>query len=700
MARNRAKGRKGSTNQKKLSANSGGDVGGDGGGTAMTTIAVTDGLLSPELMAELGGDSAGGAMAVAAKPNKGKKRGRGGPGGAKVSNEARELAATISKSKAKKLRQLEDKRVKDGKRAALYRKLEENRLSQEQLSLLQSSKTISQNQATLRSRVKQAVQRVVAGIAVDDAAIAELESHPAVVADIEEALSLPVGSALAAMRKSTTTAGRGGTALQAGKGDKAVGAREDGAQPTGGGNGRKAALRTGAAVGSMKTAMRVNAVVSAKKRSRSSAPAAPKPVQVVTARGASSSSSSIDSGSDSVSSESEEERTADSSRGATANALSPESHVSAETTRHTTVVEESDDTSCGKSKADVQSNAAVKGVVAASPLVSKEQLLMAGADDKRPYDKTTAGRASTATGIDSVAETSGGSWAAKIMSSLARVPTSKRTVRTGCKSDLLVTENGSCAVMDADGDDSDTNTTVGEATGDGAAEGDAVGGSAAAVAAAAVASYPPPPSWLDEKAPAYHAVETPLPSVSGDVTATGSGDGRAASLRLPRPKRWVPIERPVDIEAARMQLPVCGMEQEIMEAIHDHDAVILCGETGSGKSTQVPQFLYEAGYAAHGLIGVTQPRRVAAVGTAERVAVELGTKCGRGGAVAYQIRYDASGIGVKTRVKFMTDGVLLQEIASDLLLRKYSVILLDEAHERNLNTDVLLGMLSRSIPLR
>lgn len=101
-----------------------------------------------------------------------------------------------------------------------------------------------------------------------------------------------------------------------------------------------------------------------------------------------------------------------------------------------------------------------------------------------------------------------------------------------------------------------------------------------------------------------------------------------------------------------------------------------------------------------GMIGVTQPRRVAAVSTAMRVADEMNTKCGKGGSVAYQIRYDSRGVTDETRIKFMTDGILLQEVGLDLLLRQYSVVLLDEAHERNLNTDVLLGLLSRSIPLR
>lgn len=142
-------------------------------------------------------------------------------------------------------------------------------------------------------------------------------------------------------------------------------------------------------------------------------------------------------------------------------------------------------------------------------------------------------------------------------------------------------------------------------------------------------------------------------------------------------------------------------------------------ETGSGKSTQVPQFLYEAGFSAqakqdkdnHLLIGITQPRRVAAVSTAKRVCYEMGHGDGQtirssrkdgtnGNLVAYQTRYETAGLGGATHIKFMTDGILLQEIQSDLLLRKYGAIVIDEAHERNLNTDVLLGLLSVALPLR
>jgi len=173
------------------------------------------------------------------------------------------------------------------------------------------------------------------------------------------------------------------------------------------------------------------------------------------------------------------------------------------------------------------------------------------------------------------------------------------------------------------------------------------------------------------------------------------------------------IQRPKEVEDTRFDLPVSAMEFEIMDAVRSNDCTILCGETGSGKSTQVPQFLYEAGLSSAGsgaeqkerlLIGITQPRRVAAVSTAKRVCYEMGQGNGQvikhNNLVAYQTRYETAGLGSNTHIKFMTDGILLQEIQSDLLLRKYGSIVIDEAHERNLNTDVLLGLLSVALPLR
>ncbi|KAK4263874.1 hypothetical protein QN277_029231 [Acacia crassicarpa] len=165
----------------------------------------------------------------------------------------------------------------------------------------------------------------------------------------------------------------------------------------------------------------------------------------------------------------------------------------------------------------------------------------------------------------------------------------------------------------------------------------------------------------------------------------------------------VHVYRPAEVQDKRKDLPIVMMEQEIMEAIRYHSSVIICGETGCGKTTQVPQFLYEAGYGSsnsrvhNGIIGVTQPRRVAVLATSKRVAYELGLQLGK--EVGFQVRYDKK-IGDNCSIKFMTDGILLREVQNDILLRRYSVIVLDEAHERSLNTDILIGMLSGVIRSR
>ncbi|KAK2852126.1 hypothetical protein FQN49_005343 [Arthroderma sp. PD_2] len=161
------------------------------------------------------------------------------------------------------------------------------------------------------------------------------------------------------------------------------------------------------------------------------------------------------------------------------------------------------------------------------------------------------------------------------------------------------------------------------------------------------------------------------------------------------------IDRPEHIQASRINLPVVGEEQKIMEAIHNNPCVVIWGATGSGKTTQLPQFLFEAGYGSPdspnpGMIGITQPRRVAAVSMAKRVSDELAQHSDR---VSYQIRFDSS-VTSKTAIKFMTDGVLIREVAQDFSLSKYSTIIIDEAHERSVNTDLLIGMVSRIVDLR
>ncbi|KAK5137082.1 hypothetical protein LTR08_001091 [Meristemomyces frigidus] len=182
--------------------------------------------------------------------------------------------------------------------------------------------------------------------------------------------------------------------------------------------------------------------------------------------------------------------------------------------------------------------------------------------------------------------------------------------------------------------------------------------------------------------------------------------------RTSRPAAAISIPRSDEIQAARLELPVVQEEQKIMEAIHSNPIVIVCGATGSGKTTQVPQMMFESGYGSHtgnkdapvgggaqskGMIGVTQPRRVAALSVAERVATEVGSTYRK--RIAHQVRYDTN-VGKDTAIKFMTDGILLREISQDFVLSKYSAIIIDEAHERSVNTDILIGMLSRIVSLR
>ena len=148
-------------------------------------------------------------------------------------------------------------------------------------------------------------------------------------------------------------------------------------------------------------------------------------------------------------------------------------------------------------------------------------------------------------------------------------------------------------------------------------------------------------------------------------------------------------------------LPVSARRDEIASAIRDHQVVIVSGETGSGKTTQLPKICMQLGRGVAGMIGHTQPRRLAARSVADRIADELGQTVGRerGQVVGYQVRFTDE-VGPTTLVKLMTDGILLAEIQSDPMLRRYDTLIIDEAHERSLNIDFILGYLARLLPAR
>jgi HrpA-like RNA helicase len=146
-----------------------------------------------------------------------------------------------------------------------------------------------------------------------------------------------------------------------------------------------------------------------------------------------------------------------------------------------------------------------------------------------------------------------------------------------------------------------------------------------------------------------------------------------------------------------LELPVYKNHKKILSALKDNQAVVVESPTGSGKTTQLPVILYEAGYSQKGIIGVTQPRRIAAVSVSEFIARQMETPLG--GLVGYKMRFEDH-TGPQTKIKIMTDGMLLQEMKLDPWLSKYSVIVVDEAHERSLNIDFTLGLLKRVLESR
>src|SRR5690625_5240429 len=157
--------------------------------------------------------------------------------------------------------------------------------------------------------------------------------------------------------------------------------------------------------------------------------------------------------------------------------------------------------------------------------------------------------------------------------------------------------------------------------------------------------------------------------------------------------------RPMPAEALNYpeELPVTAERDTIIGTQRENQVLIVAGETGSGSTTQLPKMLLELGTHGHGTIGHTQPRRIAARSVAERLAEEVDSQIG--GTIGYQVRVTAE-VGEDTSMKLMTDGILLAELQRDPDLRKYSAIIIDEAHERSLNIDVILGYLKNLLPKR
>ncbi|MFI9554494.1 ATP-dependent RNA helicase HrpA [Nonomuraea endophytica] len=181
------------------------------------------------------------------------------------------------------------------------------------------------------------------------------------------------------------------------------------------------------------------------------------------------------------------------------------------------------------------------------------------------------------------------------------------------------------------------------------------------------------------------------PEARDKITAEILADVERAEQRLARRREAVPVV------SYPQELPVSQRKDDILAAIRDNQVVIIAGETGSGKTTQIPKICLELGRGVRGLIGHTQPRRIAARTVAERIAEELGTELGQ--AVGYKVRFTDQG-GDRTLVKLMTDGILLAELQNDRLLEQYDTLIIDEAHERSLNIDFILGYLKQLLPQR
>ncbi len=181
------------------------------------------------------------------------------------------------------------------------------------------------------------------------------------------------------------------------------------------------------------------------------------------------------------------------------------------------------------------------------------------------------------------------------------------------------------------------------------------------------------------------------PDKQDSILQTIERDRVQSNLRFEARERSIPV---IDYPS---ELPVSQKKQQLLEAISDHQVVIVAGETGSGKTTQLPKICLELGLGIRGAIGHTQPRRIAARSVASRIAQEL--NCELGQQVGYKVRFSDK-VSENTLIKLMTDGILLTELQQDRYLNQYDCLIIDEAHERSLNIDFILGYLSQLLPKR
>ena len=177
------------------------------------------------------------------------------------------------------------------------------------------------------------------------------------------------------------------------------------------------------------------------------------------------------------------------------------------------------------------------------------------------------------------------------------------------------------------------------------------------------------------------------------METTLAGTALSKEARFAQQQLKAAEQKALSIEETRKSLPMYAFREQLLAAIEEYQILIIVGETGSGKTTQIPQYLHEAGYTKNGMkVGCTQPRRVAAMSVASRVAEEMGVKVGN--EVGYSIRFEDN-TSDKTVLKYMTDGMLLREFLTEPDLGGYSALMIDEAHERTLHTDILFGLVKR-----